>query len=81
MSHITCHMLSMLQLSLRGRDLGYNSLARRVLGVATVLGAGHDNSEYQEDGAEMTEVRTENIETEAVRQVQDWPPAPAPNFQ
>ena len=55
--------------------MGYNSLARRFMDVATVMGTGHDNTEYQEDGAEMTEVR------EAVREVQVWPPTPPPNFQ
>ena len=45
--------------------------------VATVMGTGHDNTEYQEDGAEMTEVR----EAGAVSQVQAWPPTPPPNFQ
>ena len=46
--------------------------------VATVMGTGHDNTEYQEDGAEMTEVREVR---ETVRQVQPWPPTPSPNFQ
>ena len=58
----------------RGRDLGYNSLAWRVMGVATVMGTSHDNSAYEEDASEMTEVGS-------VRQVQTWPPTPAPNFQ
>ena len=58
----------------RGRDLGYNSLARRVMGVATVMGTSQDNSAYEEDASEMTEVGS-------VRQVQTWPPTPAPNFQ
>ena len=47
------------------------------MGVATVMGSGHDNTEYQEDGAEMTEVR----EAGSVTQVQAWPPNSPPNFQ